>query len=156
MDNIFHPDRGIVKDTGKAGNQFSRDNCDIRSRGIMFLGICKSAAVLKLCMYHAKFSGFFIHSFDKFFLASRKMFCHYHGCIIPRCNYDTFDQGLHCLFFSLFQKNLRSPHTFCIGTGYRLFLQRDLSVFQCFKNQKQSHDFGNACRTSLFFSVFFV
>ena len=72
----------------------------------MLPGLCKAAAVHKICMFHSKAGCPLIHLPYKFFFTSRQMLCHGHTGIVSGGNDNAFDHGFYGLRFSFFQKYL--------------------------------------------------
>ena len=156
MGDGVHPDRRIIMDLRIVIDQLSGHDGDVPGRSHMSPGFCQAAAVFEMSVGHAQALSPLIHHIHKRLFVSGYVFCHGYAGIVPRGNDDTFDQCLHSLYFSLFQKNLGSPHGFCVGAGRNLVCHGDPAAFQGIKDQDQRHDLGDAGRASLLVWIFLI
>ena len=154
MGNIFHPDGGILQNLRVFRHKLPAHDGNITGRCVMIRGIRKAAAILKMRIFHTKPGSPFVHTFHKLLLASRNVFRHGYTGVVSGGNDNTFDHGFHVLCLSFLQINLGTSHGFCISTGSNCVCHFQAAIFYGVKNENQSHDFGDTCRTASRIRIF--
>lgn len=75
MGDIFHPNGTVIVDLRVFGNQLPGHKGNIIGSGHVVIHI-QSAAIDKICVFHAKPFCALVHLADKFLLTSPDMLCH--------------------------------------------------------------------------------
>ena len=135
MDDVFHPDTGILKDLRIFHRKLSGHNGHIHGCRIVSVGIRQSATILEMCIHHSQFCRLLIHLIHESLFTPRYVFCHRHTGIVAGSYSNTFDHGLQGLYLVLRQEYLGASHGTGVSTDGHRILQFYLPLIQCLECQ---------------------